>query len=302
MPPPPSRTRSASAPSRTSTPKRARSAAATSSPANGSSRESRRSPPSTSVTFVPSEAQAWASSLPTGPPPSTTMLAGTSWALVASRLFQVRTESRPSIGGIAAPEPVATTTARSARSSCSPTTISPLAGEAALAAEQLDPPFLQPGQLDRVVPVVDHLVAAGEDRRGVEPVLAGDRDAGHAVGLGQHLGRPQQRLRRHAGVVGALAADQVALDDRHPPAGFGEAAGADLAGRSGAEDDRVEALARSWTPHSRQRTIQAQLARGRQASTWSIRARGCRSRLPEASLNPGTNQYVRTMSSPSPLS
>jgi hypothetical protein len=36
-----------------------------------------------------------------------------------------------------------------------------------------------------------------------------------------------------------------------------------------------------------------------QASTWSVRANGCRSRLPEASLNPGTNQYVRTMSSPS---
>ncbi len=72
---------------------------------------------------MPSEAQAWESSEPTGPPPSTTMLVGTFFAVVASRLFQVRTESRPSIGGTAAPEPVATITAREATSSALPTAI-----------------------------------------------------------------------------------------------------------------------------------------------------------------------------------
>ena len=108
---------------RTSTPNRSRSEVATSSPAKGSSRLSRCSPPSTSVTFVPSEAQAWESSLPTGPPPSTIMLSGTCLAVVASRLFQARTLSRPSIGAVAAPLPVATTTALRAVSTSPPTRI-----------------------------------------------------------------------------------------------------------------------------------------------------------------------------------
>ena len=75
-----------------------------------------RSSPSIRVTSVPSVDQAWASSEPTGPPPSTTMLAGIRFEVVASRLFQASTESRPSIGGIAAPLPVATiTTLRAVR-------------------------------------------------------------------------------------------------------------------------------------------------------------------------------------------
>jgi hypothetical protein len=49
------------------------------------------------------------------------MLAGTRSAVVASRLFQARTPSSPSIGGISAPLPVATTTARSALRTASPT-------------------------------------------------------------------------------------------------------------------------------------------------------------------------------------
>ena len=77
--------------------------------------------PSTSVTLVPSEDQAWESSLPTGPPPSTIMLSGTCLAVVPWRLFQALTESRPSIGGIAAPLPVATITAVRAVSTSSPT-------------------------------------------------------------------------------------------------------------------------------------------------------------------------------------
>ena len=158
---------------------------ATSSPAKGSSRESRCSPPSTRVTLVPSVDQAWASSLPTGPPPSTIMLSGTCLAVVASRLFQASTESRPSIGGIAAPLPVATTTALRAVSDVVADDDPALAVEAAGAAEELDAAFFQPGQLARVVEVVDHLVAAVEDRLRVE--LAVDRrgDPGHPPRLGQ---------------------------------------------------------------------------------------------------------------------
>ena len=45
------------------------------------------------------------------------------------------------------------------------------------AAEEVDLAFFQPGQLDRVVEVVDHLVAAGEDRLRVELAVAADRHA-----------------------------------------------------------------------------------------------------------------------------
>ena len=159
------------------------------------------------------------------------MLAGTCLEVVPSRLFQARTESRPSIGGIAAPLPVATTTARVARQRVVADHDPPLAVEPALAAEQLDPVFLQPGQLPRVVEVVDHLVAAVEDRLRVEVAAHRLGDARHAPRLGEQVGRAQQRLRRHAGVVGALAADQVLLDDRDLQAAVGEPPGADLARR-----------------------------------------------------------------------
>ena len=63
---------------------------------------------------------------------------------------------------------------------------------------------------------------------------------GDPLGLGQQLAGPQQRLRRHAGVERALAADQLLLDDRHPQPAVGGAAGADLARRAGPDHDHVE--------------------------------------------------------------
>ena len=96
------------------------------------------------------------------------MLGGTRFEVVASRLFQARTVSRPSIGGIAALLPVATTTARRRGQDVVADDDPALAVEAALAAEELDPAVFEPGQLARVVAVVDHLVAAGQDRLGVE--------------------------------------------------------------------------------------------------------------------------------------
>ena len=107
-----------------------------------------------------------------------------------------------------------------------------LAVEAAGAAEELDAAFFEPGQLGGVVEVVDDLVAALEDRLGVELAGCRLRHAGHPARLGEHVGRAQQRLRGHAGVVGAFAADQVRLDDRDAHAAVGEAAGADLARRA----------------------------------------------------------------------
>ena len=94
------------------------------------------------------------------------------------------------------------------------------------------------GSCDRVVEIVDHLVAAREHggrRRGPGPQARNPAD------LGEQLARTQQRLRRHARVVGALAADEVLLDERDLETGLAEPPGGDLAGRPGADDDDVEA-------------------------------------------------------------
>ena len=74
----------------------------------------------------------------------------------------------------------------------------------------------------------------------IEPAGDGLGDARHAAHLGQQLARAQQRLRRHAGVVRALAADQVLLDERDLEPAVGDPPGADLPGGPAADDDDVE--------------------------------------------------------------
>ncbi len=162
-------------------------------------------------------------------------------AVVASRLVQGAISRRPGTGGIAAPEPTAMITARRAVSAsvapsdCSTATVrAPV--EPGLAAVERDAAILEPGQLGGVVEIVDHLVAALEDLLGVE--LAG-RHPGDPAVLGEQLARAQQRLGGHARPVGALAADQLALDDRDVEALSGQQPGGDLAGRTGAEHDHV---------------------------------------------------------------
>jgi hypothetical protein len=54
------------------------------------------------------------------------------------------------------------------------------------------------------------------------------------------LRRPQQRLRRHARVERAFAADEMRLHDRDVVAALREAPGQQLAGRTRPEDDDVE--------------------------------------------------------------
>ena len=87
----------------------------------------------------------------------------------------------------------------------------PLAVEPSAAADERDPAFLEPGELLGVVEVVDDLVAAASTAGDVE-LADTARRARHAPGLGEQLAGPQQRLRGHAGVERALAADQVRLD------------------------------------------------------------------------------------------
>ena len=95
----------------------ASNAARSSWPANGSSRASNRSAPSrTTTSSLPSRLNAWAISTPTAPPPSTSSRRGTSLVLVAARLSQGRASARPGTGGTNGRLPVASTTARAARS------------------------------------------------------------------------------------------------------------------------------------------------------------------------------------------
>ena len=118
--------------------------------------------------------------------------------------------------------------------------------EAAVAADELDAVLLEPWERARVVVARDHVIAPGERRTGVE--RPGDRfaRAGDRAGGGERLPGPQQGLGRDAAPVGALPADELALDERDPQAAVGQRARADLAGRPAAEDDGVDVRA----PHA----------------------------------------------------
>ena len=100
---------------------------------------------------------------------------------------------------------------------------------------------LEPRHLVAVVEVVDDLVAARRARPHVELAVDRLRGARDAPRLGQHLAGAQQRLGRHAAVEGALAADELLLDDDDLQAGVGQAPRAHLPGRPGTDDDDVEA-------------------------------------------------------------
>ena len=134
-----------------------------------SSRASRCPLPSTRVTLVPSEDQAWDSSQPTGPPPSTIMLSGTRFAVVALAVV-------PGLDRVEAVD------RRHRRAAAGGDDHGRAGGQQVVADEDpslaVEPrrrrgrgrfPFFEPGQLAGVVAVVDDLVAAVEDRRRVEP-------------------------------------------------------------------------------------------------------------------------------------
>ena len=87
------------------------------SPAAGSSTGSSRSCSSTTVTSDPSERHACAISTPMTPPPRMMSRSGTSCAVTIFRESHGSESASPSMGGIAADVPVATTTARRAESS-----------------------------------------------------------------------------------------------------------------------------------------------------------------------------------------
>ena len=94
-------------------------------------------------------------------------------------------------------------------------------GEPAGAAHEVDAVVGQPALLAGVGVVGDHEVAPGE--RGLDVDLRGGRRLARLL---DRLAGPQQRLGRDARVVRALAADQLALDDRdlRPPSAIAPAA------------------------------------------------------------------------------
>ena len=112
-----------------------------------------------------------------------------------------------------------------------------LAVQTAAAAHERDAALLEPGQLTGVVEMGDDVVTTPQDGRDVDrPEL----ETGNAVNLALELDRTEQRLRRHAGVVRALPADEPVLDDRHLEAVLGEPPGRHLAGDAGTDHDNVE--------------------------------------------------------------
>jgi hypothetical protein len=108
------------------------------------------------------------------------------------------------------------------------------------AAQQVDPVGLEPGLLARVVVGGHHEVApregAGRVHAAAVDRLAGARRLARRL---QRLAGAQQRLRGDARPVRALAADELALDERDAQPAVGERPGAVLAGGPAAEHDDV---------------------------------------------------------------
>jgi hypothetical protein len=110
-----------------------------------------------------------------------------------------------------------------------------------VAAHQLDVVRLEPCHLVAVVKSVDDPIAAAQYRVRIEFATDGLGGARHTRRLSEDLLGTQQRLRRHAGVVRALAADKVALDERDPlAASLGQATRGDLPGGARAYHNYVE--------------------------------------------------------------
>ena len=206
----------------------------TSFPTRGSSRARRRPSCSIRCTRAPNRRSSCASSIPTGPPPSTHTLPGTSGSSSPRGLSVARHLEAGDLGH-----------GRFAAGRDH----DPLAGEdlisdADAAGDERGPPFddldpllLVALDLIRVVEVPDHEIAVLRDR---VPSVGRARRCRPCGWLGADLGRAEQRLRRHARPVGAFATDQLALDQRGRQAVLAEARGHDFARRPSANHNRIE--------------------------------------------------------------
>ena len=141
------------------------------------------------------------------------------------------------------------------------------AGEPAAAAQQVDAVVREPPLLARVGVVGDHEVAPGE--RCLDVDLAGR--GGVASRACDRLAGPQQGLRRDARPVRALAADELALDERDAQTALGECAGAVLARRAAAHDDDVVVAHVGSSPPACSATMYAAYQSGQFSSRSPVR-------------------------------
>ena len=240
---PPSNCRTYSSPSRraavacipsiSSMPSRRR-ASPSASPSGAGSRASTCSAPSTSTASPPRRRTTWAISTPTGPPPRISSRRGTAFmpgrlavGPHAVELTESRDRRHDRVGagrhddvlrGVA--DAVDLDHAR--------------AGQPARASQQADAPVRQPALLAGVGIARHHEVPPRQRGRDV------DLRARACLARALHrLARAQQRLRRDARPVGALAADQLSLDDGDAQPARGQRRSAVLAGRPAAENDHV---------------------------------------------------------------
>ena len=201
-------------------------------PARGGSpgRRPRRAP-----TSPPSRRTTCAISTPADPPPSTSRRRGTAFMLVASRVPQTPSSSAQPRDAAARsdPTPVATTMCSAVWRAPS-TSTTPVPASLPVPRSRSMPRLRQPALLAGVGVVRHHEVAPGQ--RGLDVDLRGRAGVARAL---HRLARAQQRLRRNAGPVGALAADQLALDDGDAQPARRQRRGAVLARRPAAEDDHV---------------------------------------------------------------
>ena len=216
----PRSTRSARASSRMSTPS-SRSASSTSAAASASTRGRSRSSPWTSVTCEPTRGEELRELAADGAAAEHEQRRG---HLERLGRLDVRpvvdlVEPRRSAGS------PATSRSRSragrSASSCPATWTTRRVRDDGVAADELAALAGEPLDLGGVVALGDE-VAPREDRPADRASPA--RAAGSAARRGHELRRPQHRLRRHARPVGALAADEAPLDERHLRS-FGRAGG-----------------------------------------------------------------------------
>ena len=160
------------------------------------------------------------------------------FAVVASLFVHGLAARRPGMSGIAAVEPVATTTAlRATSDSCPSTSTSSFPAIRARPRTSVTPRCSSHGSCA----LSSRSWMTSSRRRSTAALSIGDGlEARHAPHLVRELDRAQQRLRRHARVERAVAADERLLDDRHREAVLAQAARRHLAGRAGADHHNVE--------------------------------------------------------------
>ena len=116
----------------------------------------------------------------------------------------------------------------------------PRSGDPAVAADQFDPGVLHPLDLAVVLPVRGEVVPALQDGGRIQGAGDGFLGAGDGLRAVQCGARTQERLRRHAGPVGALAAHQLRLDEHRRQAAADHAVRHVLAHGARADHNDIE--------------------------------------------------------------